>query len=578
METPKILLTCLLGAVLLSNGNAQSPTDPAETVQQRVASKVERVKQGAHQWAAAGRDPSAIGKTMQEKVKPLLEAGKFSEAETELDRVLEQLKADGKSIASPTAPAEAVQQRVAAKVERVTQDARQWTASGRDPSAIGKRMDEKVRRLLETGKLSEAEAELDRVLEQLKPDGKNTQSPTAPAEAVQQRVAAKVERVTQGVRKWAASGRDPLAIGKTMDEKVKPLLTTGRFSEAEAELDRLLEQLKQSMPMPAAKESLHNLIVRNGMDSANDANDIEYLVFMPPLPGAGSTPALFSHSIQAFAAKLGTTGDGKTRQLGFGFGFPFFVSNESDIRKAIKQGFDFAKQTNVAVHFLVDDHTKWDGRPDLWNWYDPAKKGYSPDNRKNVEWYDWEGTPSKRRYLSPVGTPQQSPHMCYNSPAILKDISRIMSHRVGPALREELNKLKQEHREYLFAGITVGAEAGFDDYSVVPTVSQILSQSRTNDPMRAQMLRMFMAAAKLMEEDKAPHSRVGYCSLTNAGYRKTNPPADINAALAAINQQFIEFWDKQFVDAGIPCSRIYTHVAACAAQDLFFRGLSLHFV
>ena len=76
---------------------------------------------------------------------------------------------------------------------------------------------------------------------------------------------------------------------------------------------------------------------------------------------------------------------------------------------------------------------------------------------------------------------------------------------------------------------------------------------------------MLRQAAKLMEEDKAPHSRVGYYSLTNAGYSKTNPPADINAALAAINQKFIEFWDKQFVDAGIPCSRLYTHVAASAA-------------
>ena len=136
-----------------------------------------------------------------------------------------------------------------------------------------------------------------------------------------------------------------------------------------------------------------------------------------------------------------------------------------------------------------------------------------------------------------------------------------------PINGEEIDKLKQEHKEYLFSGITVGAEAGFDDYSMVPTLSQILSQPPNNDPMRAQMLKMFMLAAKLMEEDKAPHGRVGYCALTNAGYSKINPPADINDALAAINRQFIEFWDKQFVDAGIPRSRIYTHVAACARQD-----------
>ncbi|MGA2620123.1 MAG: hypothetical protein ABSF26_21100 [Thermoguttaceae bacterium] len=67
-----------------------------EVTRKRLTEKVERVKQGAQQWAASGRDPSAIAKTMEEKVKPLLDAGKVIEAEAELDRVLQRLKADGK--------------------------------------------------------------------------------------------------------------------------------------------------------------------------------------------------------------------------------------------------------------------------------------------------------------------------------------------------------------------------------------------------------------------------------------------------------------------------------------------------
>ncbi len=308
-------------------------------------------------------------------------------------------------------------------------------------------------------------------------------------------------------------------------------------------------------------------VTPGGMCSANNVNDIEYLIFWPPLPGAtfGSSPEVFARSIKDFAAKLGTTGDGKTRQLGFGASIPVFVSDESQIPRAIKQLFDMARQTNVAVHFNVDDHIEWDERPDLWNWYDPAKKGYSPDNRKNVEWYDWEGTPNRRRYITPAGVPSQSPHMCYNSPAVQQEIRRILSRIIGPALKEEIHALKKENREYLFAGLTVGAEAGFDDYSVIPNVSEIPPGA---DPMQRQMLQTFMQAAKLMDEDKAPRGgRLGYCSLTNAGYGKTHPPADIPAALADVNRQFIAFWDKQFADAGIPCSRIYTHVAASPPQD-----------
>jgi hypothetical protein len=312
----------------------------------------------------------------------------------------------------------------------------------------------------------------------------------------------------------------------------------------------------------------------DGTCRANDAKDTEYLVFWPPLPGAtfGSSPEGFAQSIKDFAAKLGTTGDGQTRQLGFGASIPILVSDESQIPRAIKQLFDIAKRTNVAVHFNVDDHIGWDERSDLWNWYDPARKGYNPDNKKNVEWYDWEGTPNKRRYLTPAGVPAQTPHMCYNSPAIQNEISRIISHIVGPALREEIAKVNKENKEYLFAGLTVGAEAGFDDYSVIPQISfaeKILLHVLPNaDPVQKQMLQMFRQAARLMDEDKAPHGgRLGYCSLTNAGYSKTHPPADINAALADVNQKFIAFWDKRFAAAGIPCSRIYTHVAASPPQD-----------
>ncbi len=86
-----IFLLCLLGSAFLGMVNAQSPTDPADAFRQRITAKVERVKMGVQAWAASGRDPSAIVKTMQGTIKPLLDAGKAMEAEAELDRVLEQL-------------------------------------------------------------------------------------------------------------------------------------------------------------------------------------------------------------------------------------------------------------------------------------------------------------------------------------------------------------------------------------------------------------------------------------------------------------------------------------------------------
>lgn len=67
-----------------------------EDARKRLTEKVERVTQGAQKRADSGRDPSTILKAMEEKFKPLMEAGKIVEAEAELDRVLKQLKQDAK--------------------------------------------------------------------------------------------------------------------------------------------------------------------------------------------------------------------------------------------------------------------------------------------------------------------------------------------------------------------------------------------------------------------------------------------------------------------------------------------------
>jgi hypothetical protein len=95
-----------------ANVDAGSPANPGEEARIRLTEKVKRVQEGAEKWLAGGRDPSAIGRTMDETFRPLIEAGKIVEAEAVLDGVLEQLKQGGTSAGSPAVPAEAVYQRV----------------------------------------------------------------------------------------------------------------------------------------------------------------------------------------------------------------------------------------------------------------------------------------------------------------------------------------------------------------------------------------------------------------------------------------------------------------------------------
>ncbi|MFA5056790.1 MAG: periplasmic heavy metal sensor [Opitutaceae bacterium] len=68
----------------------------AEETRRRITAKVERVKAAAQKLAAGGGDPAPIARTMETKVRPLLEGGKPIEAEAELDRLLESTEPKAK--------------------------------------------------------------------------------------------------------------------------------------------------------------------------------------------------------------------------------------------------------------------------------------------------------------------------------------------------------------------------------------------------------------------------------------------------------------------------------------------------
>lgn len=90
-EAKRVHLALLTATKNLLTPAQQSQLRKIETASKRVAQKADRVKQIAHTWTQTGRDAAFIAETMDKKIRPLAEAGKFMEVETELDRLLEQL-------------------------------------------------------------------------------------------------------------------------------------------------------------------------------------------------------------------------------------------------------------------------------------------------------------------------------------------------------------------------------------------------------------------------------------------------------------------------------------------------------
>ncbi len=137
-------------------------------------------------------------------------------------------------------------------------------------------------------------------------------------------------------------------------------------------------------------------------------------------------------------------------------------SPESDEPVCLLKGLlALSEERNMPVHIHVDGQQWIGGCPDLWNWWDPSKPGYNPENRYNVEWTAW--------------TPDSAVKICWRdwgrqlrvlpAPNILSP-KILQAHYDGyakllPVLARWKDSLPQS-KKYLFAGVRVGWEAGFN--------------------------------------------------------------------------------------------------------------------
>jgi hypothetical protein len=240
--------------------------------------------------------------------------------------------------------------------------------------------------------------------------------------------------------------------------------------------------------------------------------------------------------------QIGGKGDGRSRLLGFGAPMSPF-DEEKQLPMRMHTAFATARARDLAVMLAFDFHIGWRSRADLWNWFDTNQPSYKAANRRNVEWFGWDGPPAKTRYLNWGMAERMAPPPCLTSAAYRSEVRRLVRDVIAPPLKEEVAALEREGKGRLFAGLLVGAEPGIEDYS-------------NPDPQ----------TAKLMAEDGAPRGQLGYRALLDRGYTQDKPPADLHEALGEVIQETVGFWCRQFADAGMPPDRLYPHVVAQAAD------------
>ncbi len=201
---------------------------------------------------------------------------------------------------------------------------------------------------------------------------------------------------------------------------------------------------------------------------------------------------------------LGEKGDGSTRLLGFGLPCATF-KEEGQVPSEIHKAFVSARKYDVAVMLQFDLHVDWQNRPDLWNWFDPKKPGFNAANKSNVEWFGWDGPPSRARDLNWVLPQRMAPPMCFTSKTVRAEWARLIHKVITPQLKKELAALERAGKRNLFAGVLVGSEPTFDNYAHTDTET-----------------------AKRVASDGAPAGQLGYRALLDKGFSKNKPPSDIH--------------------------------------------------
>jgi hypothetical protein len=250
---------------------------------------------------------------------------------------------------------------------------------------------------------------------------------------------------------------------------------------------------------------------RSQTQNTKTSSGAQYLIFQIftyPITPQELPASQLDSIVQTIVNTVGSTG-AKGRKLGFAVGPMCFDMTDSQLTELIDNSFTVAEKYNVAVMFHIDDSMFWESRQDLWS------------QHQNVEWVSWSGAEGGLRTLPWYSGPALGPQMCYNSPGIESAISTLVGQVVGSEIQKNVAQLETQGKSDLFAGIITGWETQLPD--VTPPD--------------------------------------GYCALTNLGYSATNPPADIDTALVGVVHDFLQFWDQQFVAAGIDPNKLYTHIA-----------------
>ena len=266
-------------------------------------------------------------------------------------------------------------------------------------------------------------------------------------------------------------------------------------------------------------------------------------------------------SFQEVRRALPDVPDSKIR-VGIGFIFSYFQTrDDASLLASLRGTLQWSQETDTPVLIQLDGEQWWQGRPDLWNWWDPSRPGFDPANRENVEWSGW--TPEHALKIAWRNWGRQLrvlPPPNLMSPRYRKACHEKMALLI-PVVLDWWKALPVEKKD-LLVGVKVGWESSIGVNAwYYPNGNALLDRPAGEDPTSG--LNGEMPPARGV----AP---IGYAAVKTAGLRDSGELTE--ADLAEIARLHLEDLSREAARLGVPRDRLFTHSAGWKDGELLYRA------
>ena len=281
------------------------------------------------------------------------------------------------------------------------------------------------------------------------------------------------------------------------------------------------------------------------------AADMPRYIFVNLAPGilcAQDRPETFNaETIRNVRTTLNIPDNPRLR-VGVSFFFSLLQGDAKTLESSVRQLLAACETARVPVLITLDGQQWWEDRPDLWNWWDPAKPGYNPDNRQNVEWTSWDPRDAVKIGWRNWGRQLRvapAPNIAANA---FLEANRDAIRHVVPIIAHWYRQLPRDKR-WLFGGVKIGNEAG-TGYNAFfyPDGNRYLDADPAQDPTTGLDLTKGLSGGM---------AQLGYAAVKTAGIKSSGTITRDDLAL--VTQRYLAMLARTVHACGIPTSRIYTH-------------------